>query len=318
MPLDDFMAAFDKFNQGLRDVSTFNAINEANETVKTIKGAQMKDFEQRQAISGVANDLAARLGSFGVDPRAAGQYGQNMMPVAAPAAGSATEAVLNPGQFSNETVAKGQSMLDADAGFRREQLNLQKQSIQARQQELDLKRTEARDKLMGDHVTKFMSAPDVKPVVESLTQLNNMKTALTTRSNTGFSMAVSGMIRAGGDSRINEDDIKRSTPDKSLARSAANYLNGLTEGKPVEADFKVLEVVAKAMETSQKRAMSTAVRRYAAAQGGLKGIPESEFIDRLSKRVGDVNSVTAAPGATATPASTAPAGAAASLNKYWK
>jgi hypothetical protein len=73
----------------------------------------------------VANDLATRLGSFGVDPRQAAQFGANMVPAAPPAAASAEQAILNPGQFNDETVAKGQSMYD-------DKLGLQKQALAAK------------------------------------------------------------------------------------------------------------------------------------------------------------------------------------------
>lgn len=62
MSLDELLQGLGAFKQGMQEFAVGNAIGQAQEQVNQLKAAQMNEMEKRNALQGLANDLALNLG----------------------------------------------------------------------------------------------------------------------------------------------------------------------------------------------------------------------------------------------------------------
>jgi len=269
----DLKSALEIFKQGMQSLGTARAIQGATEQVQQIRQSEQKEFEQRQAIQGVANDLALRLAAFGTPATTIQATSSALVPPL-----FTPEQIIQRGvqEGRQEDVKAGQEILRA----------IQTPKIEAQERELAVRERIA--------VQRAEAQAEAATRAQIKTQTSAVQTQLDTfdrqvkKSREAINDIDDSFAVLNADFKGKKDDKDAKVPANRANFTVKKMLNSVEGGRitkeDVETAMPALDIVTRAVASLESillgQANATTIEEIKAVSEATKQINR----DRLTKR----------------------------------
>lgn len=210
---DGLLAALDRFNAGIKQYQTQQAVNDAGKQLQDLNTQALGDKEKLSANADVGNQLALRLTGIGADHNQIKAATEGLIP----SAGSMAQVQ---GQERMATGAQTGEMA-------RKQLE-ESTKLQIEQMKVDALLGKTSKKDFGDATNKFEKQPGVQDVLKGIPKLQDAYDKIA-QTEGGFgvtamiNLAQLGLIR-GVAGRVNEQEIKGANETQSARMQLAKKM----------------------------------------------------------------------------------------------
>lgn len=225
--LDDLLKGIAVFNQGITQLATSRAINDANEQVQMLNSQELDRGQRLQAMTAVGNELSMRLGAAGADAGMINQLTSQL----APSAGAQFQAEENK-QLQASSQAFQAEENERERAFRLELENRQR----ANEASKDARK---RQKDLGAFMTTYQKEFNAKTAkaTEALTMSKTVQDILKSGNPTGarsIGLFMAKLVQGGSQLSDAEREIFDSSPD--IANKARSIAQKYRTGDPLTPD----------------------------------------------------------------------------------
>lgn len=235
--MSEFLNSVKLFQESVQQAAVAESIKNANENVNQIKQQFSNSFEQRQQLNGVAKDVISSLTAQGASPQAIQALMKAFVP---PRPDSIDEALLSDDpeiQALGRQVQMDKAQIQEEAAVRASDRTLKRQQSLS---QFNFQQTSPDE--IFDLQTKFINQ-NLKPEKEQLEGAAGILTTLSQEKpgNAAFQMAIGQLLKASGDSRFSDFDIRRARVDNSYWANFERYIDEKFKGEPRAEDVEALK-----------------------------------------------------------------------------
>lgn len=283
MSLDDVLKSFAAFNQGMTRFKVSEATNQAQEQLQALQANEdlKKDLNARlQAQTGIANELALKMtgaGASASDIQAAtGSLGLS--------AGQQAQIGLVPAsQQYGRTEVPGYGNVSSDVKY----------ATDAREAQASGKSGETLTKQELSDMRNFGISASNKPYIEGLQEAKALQQALKpVNGRVDPAQVIAGIrryIKASGDNRISNEDIKGARPNQSTKKALARKLGIEISDQALQSDVSFFNTVANNLVEYNASTLKQRVNDWGKSFAETQGTDPVDYTNRLGTRYGIQN-----------------------------
>lgn len=265
--LDDLMKGLGAFNDGVRQLATTNAINDAHQQITDINSQQMNDLAKRQAAEQVAKDMSLRMINAGAHETTVQRAFDSLAPKQFK---SPDEAILQGKmQGSDDIVNAGveAQKLMPDFQLKQEQI---KGAIEARKlmaQQRSGIATEKQDKAYTDLQESFRKDKNNSSLISAVQEADKIKDHLIPDKNgridpSQIMLSAVGVIKAAGLSRITELELEKGAANPSMRSNIMRKLGVSMNNSALKDDVKYYTFLGSALKAQAQKHLSDKIDRF--------------------------------------------------------
>lgn len=283
MGLDDVLKSFAAFNQGMTQYKISQATNQAQEQLQSLQANEdmKKDLNLRlQAQTGIANELALKMTGAGANASEIGAATSNL------------------GLSAGQQALMG--LVPASESFKRQQVPGYGNLSSDVKYEADMKAAKEGGKA-GQTLSKeeladmrnFGISAANKPYIEGLQEAKALQQALKPiNGRVDPAQVIAGIrryIKASGDNRISNEDIKGARPNQSTKKAIARKLGIEVSDQALQSDVNFFNIVANNLVEYNASTLRQRVNDWGKSFAETKGTDAQDYTNRLGTRYGIQN-----------------------------